>query len=423
MRVKLEYGREGLWVDLPDENVTILEPRFVPGLPDERSAIVEALRRPLNSPPLRELVSPDDTVAIVFSDITRPMPNDRVLPPLLEELSHVDRDRVVLIDALGMHRANTEDELRRMLGDAVVDGYRIVQHDALEEAGLVNLGKTRHGHEAWVNKTYAEASAKILTGFIEPHVFAGFSGGPKAVLPGVAGSRLVFENHSAPMLDNPGATWGVTEGNPVWEEMLEVALKTSPTFLLNVTLNRSRAITGVYAGGLQTAHRAGAAAVSQTAMVPVDAPFDIVITSNSGYPLDLNVYQSVKGMSAAMQIVRQGGSIIVAAECWDGIPDHGEFRRLLHMADTPQGLLDMVMQPGFLEMDAWEVFVQAQIQIKADVYLKNSYLSDEEVRGVLLRPCHEIEDTLAELLDRYGPDARICVLPDGPQTIPYLQPA
>jgi nickel-dependent lactate racemase len=158
-------------------------------------------------------------------------------------------------------------------------------------------------------------------------------------------------------------------------------------------------------------------------MVPVDAPFDIVITSNSGYPLDLNVYQSVKGMSAAMRIVRQGGSIIVAAECWDGIPDHGEYRRLLHMADTPQGLLDMVMQPGFLEMDAWEVFVQAQIQIKADVYLKNSYLSDEEVRGVLLRPCHKIEDTLAELLARYGSDARICVLPDGPQTIPYLQSA
>ena len=225
MRVKLAYGREGLWVDLPDRNVTVLEPRFVAGLPDEHSAIVEALRQPLKSAPLRELVDSEDTVAIVFSDITRPMPSDRVLPPLLEELAHVDRDRVVLIDALGMHRANTQDELRRMLGDAVVDGYRIVQHDAWGKAGLVNLGETRYGHEAWVNKTYAEASVKILTGFIEPHVFAGYSGGPKAVLPGVAGSRLVLENHSAPMLDDPRATWGVTAGNPVWEEMLEVALK------------------------------------------------------------------------------------------------------------------------------------------------------------------------------------------------------
>ncbi len=421
MRVKLAYGREGPWAELPDRNVTILEPRFVAGVPDEEGAIIGALRQPIESAPLGELVTPDDSVAIVFSDITRPMPNDRVLPPLLAELSHVPRGQIVLIDALGMHRANTEDELRRMLGDAIVDEYCIVMHDACNDDELVNLGRTSFGHDAWVNRTYARATVKILTGFIEPHLFAGFSGGPKAVLPGVAGSRLVLENHSAPMLDNACARWGVTEGNPVWEEMLEVALKTSPTLLVNVTLNRDRAITGVYAGDLQAAHRAGAAAVRETAMVPVDAPFDIVITSNSGYPLDLNVYQSVKGMSAAMQVVREGGSIIVAAECWDGIPDYGEFKRLLHMADTPEGLLEMVRQPGYLVMDAWEVFIQAQIQIKADVYLKNSYLSDEEVESVLLRPCHQIEETLAELLDRYGPDARICVLPDGPQTIPYLQ--
>jgi len=188
-----------------------------------------------------------------------------------------------------------------------------------------------------------------------------------------------------------------------------------------VTLNRDRAITGVYAGDLQAAHRAGRTAVRKTSMAPVDAPFDIVITSNSGYPLDLNVYQSVKGMSASHQIVRQGGSIIVAAECWDGIPDHGEYKKLLHQADTPQGLIDMVMQPGYCVMDAWEVFLQARIQVYADVYLKNSYLSDEEIEGVLLRPCRQIEETVAELLERYGPDARICVLPDGPQTIPYLR--
>jgi nickel-dependent lactate racemase len=223
------------------------------------------------------------------------------------------------------------------------------------------------------------------------------------------------------MLDNPGATWGVTHGNPVWEEMLEVALRTEPSFLLNVTLNREREITGVYAGDLQLAHSKGTAAVSETAMVPVDGEFDVVITSNSGYPLDLNVYQAVKGMSAAARIVRTGGSIIAAAECWDGIPDHGEYRKLLRMADSPEGLLGMVRQPGYLVVDAWEIFVQAQVQIKADVYLKNSYLTDEEVESVLLRPCHRIEDTIEDLLKRYGPDARICVMPDGPQTIPCLR--
>jgi len=423
MRVKLAYGREGLWVDLPDRNVTVVEPRFVEGLPDEEAAIIHTLRQPLGSPPLRELVRPEDTVAILFSDITRPTPNDRLLPPLLAELSHVPREQIVLINATGLHRPNTEEELRGMLGHGIVDGYRLVQHDARDQGELVNLGRTRFGHEMLVNRTYAESTVKILTGFIEPHFFAGFSGGPKAVLPGVAGVRLVLENHGAAMLDDSNATWSVTSGNPVWEEMLEVALKTAPTFLLNVTLNSEtpRAITGVYAGSLQAAHRAGTAAVRQTAMVGVDAPFDVVITSNSGYPLDLNLYQSVKGMSAAAQVVREGGSIIIAAECWDGIPDHGEYKNILRMADTPQALLRLIRQPGFLMVDQWEADIQAQIQCRADVYVKSRYLSDDEIRGALLRPCHRIEETLAELLARYGPDARICVLPEGPQTIPYVR--
>lgn len=420
MRVRLAYGREGLWVDLPDRNVTVVEPRFVEGLPDEEAAIVQALRQPLDSPPLRELVKPEDTVAVVFSDITRPTPNDRLLPPLLAELSHLPREQIVLINALGMHRQNTEEELRGMLGADIVGNYRIVQHDAWDESGLVNLGRTRFGHEILVNRTYAEATVKILTGFIEPHFFAGFSGGPKAVLPGVAGVRLVLENHSAAMLDHPGATWGVTVGNPVWEEMLEVALKTAPAFLLNVTLNRERAITGVYAGSLQVAHRAGTAAVRQTAMVRVEAPFDIVITSNSGYPLDLNLYQAVKGMSAAAQVVREGGSIIIAAECWDGVPDHGEYKKILQMADSPQALLEVIRRPGFLMVDQWEAHVQARVQCRAEVYVKSRYLSETEIRGALLRPCRQIEETLVELLARYGPDARICVLPEGPQTIPYV---
>jgi nickel-dependent lactate racemase len=422
MRVKLAYGREGLWVDLPDHNVTVVEPRFVAGVPDEEAAIVQALRQPIDSPPLCELVTRHDTVAIVFSDITRPTPNDRLLPPLLAELSRVPvpRECITLINGTGMHRVSSEEELCGMLGDAVAGSYRIVQHDAADPDGLVNLGRTRFGHEILVNRVYAEATVKILTGFIEPHLFAGFSGGPKAVLPGVAGARLVLENHGTVMLDDPGATWGVTDGNPVWEEMLEVALKTAPTFLLNVTLNRERAITGVYAGDLQSAHRAGAEAVRQTAMVAVDTPFDIVITSNSGYPLDLNLYQAVKGMSAAAQVVREGGSIIIAAECWDGIPDHGEYKNILHRAGSLQGLLGLLRQPDFLMIDQWEAQLQAQIQRRADVYVKSRYLSDDEIRKALFLPCRRIEETLGRLLDRYGPDARVCVLPDGPQTIPYV---
>lgn len=422
MRVKLAYGRDGLWVELPDRNVTVLEPTFVPGLADEQAAIIKALRAPLGTAPLRDLLHPQDTVAIVFSDLTRPTPNDRLLPPLLAEIERiVPRERIVLINGLGLHRPSTEAELRRMLGDMIVERYRVVQHDAWDTAGLVRCGRTRFGREIWVNRHYAEASVRILTGFIEPHFFAGFSGGPKAVLPGIAGGDLVMENHSGRMLDHPNATWGVTDGNPVWEEMLDAALQTKPTFLLNVTLNRERQITGVYAGDLQVAHRAGIEAVRSTAMVAVDEPFDIVITSNSGYPLDLNLYQAVKGMAAAAKVVRPGGSIIVAAECWDGLPDHGGYRDILRQADSPRALLELLRQPDFRMVDQWQAIIQARVQCRADVYVKSDYLTDEQIRGALLLPSQRIEETVAELLERYGPDARICVLPDGPQTIPYLR--
>ncbi|MGB9594389.1 MAG: nickel-dependent lactate racemase, partial [Anaerolineae bacterium] len=256
MKVRLAYGKHGLWVDLPDHNVTVVEPRYVPGVPDEAEAIRAALRAPVGTPPLRELVKPSDTVAIVFSDLTRPQPRDRMLPVLLDEIGHVPRANIVLINALGTHRPNTPDELAAMLGHDTVENYRIVQHDAWAQ-DLVYLGRTSFGHEVSVNAEYMRADVRILTGFIEPHFFAGFSGGPKAVLPGIVDAGAVLGNHDARMIGDPRATWGVTEGNPVWEEMREVALMTAPTFLLNVTLNRDKRITGVFAGDMLQAHAVG----------------------------------------------------------------------------------------------------------------------------------------------------------------------
>ena len=420
MKVRLAYGKEGLWVELPDDNVTVVEPRFVLGLPDETEAIRSALREPIGTLPLQDLVKRDETVAIVFSDITRPQPRERMLPVLLEELPHASPENIVLINALGTHRPNTEEELTEMLGQEIAEGYRIVQHDAWDKGNMVYLGPTSFGHKTYINGVYMGARVKILTGFIEPHFFAGFSGGPKAVLPGLADERSVLGNHDAEMIGHLGATWGVTEGNPIWEEMREMAAKTEPTFLLNVTLNKNKEITGVFAGDVWQAHAAGTAFAGKSVMVPVPEPFDIVITTNSGYPLDLNLYQAVKGMSAAALVVKEGGSIIAAAECWDGIPEHGEYKNILKMADSPQKLLEVIRAPGFLMQDQWEAQVQAQIQLKADVCVKTSYLSDEQIREALLLPCHSIEETLAQLLERYGPDATICVLPEGPQTVPYV---
>jgi nickel-dependent lactate racemase len=419
MRVDLAYGHQGLAVQVPDE-ADLLLPREVPGLPDEAAALQAALRAPLGSAPLAARVRPSDRVVIVFSDITRPMPNHRVLPVLLRALQHVPRENITLLNGLGTHRPNTPQELAGMLGEEIAQGYTILQHDAWDTANLVDLGTTRYGHRALVNRHYYEATFKIATGFIEPHLFAGFSGGPKAVLPGIAGFEAIMDNHGYAMLDNPLATWGRTAGNPVWEEMSEVARLAPPDFLLNVTLNRERRITRVFAGELWAAHGQGVAFARQSAMIPVAAPYDIVLTTNSGYPLDINLYQAVKGMSGAAQIVRPGGSIVIAAECADGVPSYGEYRNLVREGGSVQGVLDLIGQPGFRRHDQWEAQLQARIQQHAEVYVYSGGLSDEELRGMLLHPCHDIAATLSHLRQKVGPGARLCVLPEGPQTIPYL---
>jgi nickel-dependent lactate racemase len=259
---------------------------------------------------------------------------------------------------------------------------------------------------------------QILTGFISRISSPGSQAG--IVMPGMAGQRTVLGNHDATMIADPSATLGVTHGNPIWEEVMEVAHAVGGTFLVNVTLNRDKAITGVFAGDLDQAHTAGCAFARETAMAPVSAPFDIVITTNSGYPLDLNLYQAVKGMSAAAQVVKPGGAIIIAADCWDGIPDHGLYGQLLRDAENPQQLLETIMAPGFLKQDQWQAQIQAQIQLKADVYVHSGNLTDEAIQGALLLPCRDIVQTVAGLLERRGPGATVCVLPEGPQTIPCI---
>ncbi len=241
-------------------------------------------------------------------------------------------------------------------------------------------------------------------------------------MPGMAGLTTILGNHDARMIGHPGSTWGVTDGNPIWEEAREVALRTSPAFLVNVTLNRAKQITGVFAGDMVTAHDAGMAFVRTTAMVPVDDLFDIVITTNSGYPLDMNLYQCGKGLSAAESIVRPGGAIIIAAECSDGIPDHGLFGKMLHAARSPQELYDTVMALPEPQQDQWSAQIQARVQLKASVYLYSDSFTDEQIRAALLTPCRDVPATLAALRAELGPGARICVLPEGPQTVPYVAP-
>jgi nickel-dependent lactate racemase len=380
------------------------------------------LQKPIASSPLASLVKPGDRVIVVHTDITRATPNDRILPVLLDELlaAGIHARDITLLNGLGTHRRQTDAELRIMLGDQIVDRYHCLQHDCYDDSNLVSLGETSLGNPVRINRHYIESDVRIITGFIEPHFFAGFSGGPKAILPSLAGRESVFSNHGLEMIAHPQAAWGVTEGNPLWEEMRDVAVGTRPTFLLNVALNTQQEITAVFAGDMLAAHTQGCAYVKQNAMVAVDAPYDIVVTTNSGYPLDQNLYQSVKGMSAASQVVRDGGAIIIATACEDGLPDHGLYAELLAEAGSPQGILEMISKPGFSVQDQWQVQVQAQIQLHADVYVYSDGLSDDQIRQALFLPCQDVEATLERLQASLGSQVRICVMPEGPQLIPYL---
>lgn len=420
-QVELAYGRSGLRIEVPD-GADVLTSRFVPGLDDEAAALRAALASPIGTPPLAELVKPGDRVVIVHSDITRATPNDRIQPVLIKalEAAGIAAEDILLLNALGTHRQQTEAELRQMLGDAIVDNYRCEQHNAFDDDALVPLGVTARGNPVRVNRLYMEADVRILTGFIEPHFFAGFSGGPKGVLPALAGHESVLSNHGVAMIEHPNAVWGVTQGNPIWEEMLEVARMTNPALILNVALNAHKEITGVFAGDVQEAHAAGCAFVQQQSMVPVHEPYDIVITSNSGYPLDQNLYQCVKGMSAARKIVRKGGAIIMAGSCEDGLPNHGKYAELLRRGGTAAGVLEMLHQPGFGEQDQWQVQIQAQILEHAQVYVYADGLDDAQIRDALFQPTRHIEETVAQLSKTHGGSPRICVLPEGPQTVAYV---
>jgi nickel-dependent lactate racemase len=419
MKINLAYGRTGLEIVVPDD-AQVLSPVFVSGLIDEADAIRNALRHPIGSLPLAQKVKPGDRVVITHSDITRATPNERILPVLLEELEEngIRCEQITLLNALGTHRPQTEEELRNMLGDEIVKHYRCMQHDAFDDANLIHIGTTASGHPVRVNRLLVESDVRIYTGFIEPHFFAGFSGGPKSVLPALAGAESVLSNHGSQMIAHPKSTWGVTMGNPIWEEMREAALLTKPTFLVNVALNRNKQITSVFAGDLLLAHATGCEFVRKHAMITVEAPYDMVITTNSGYPLDQNLYQSVKGLSAANRIVRPGGAILIATACEDGLPAHGRYAQLLQEAGSPQRVLEMVNQPDFSQADQWQVQIQAMIQQKADVFIYSQGLTEIEIRQALFNPVANIQDFLAELLQRYG--SRLCVLPEGPLTVPSV---
>lgn len=423
MNVHLAYGERGLDVELPD-GTFVIAPQATPGLPDPQRAVADAIAQPIGSPPLRELVRAESTVAIVVSDITRPMPNEVLLRPLLETVhaSGVPRENVVIVIGTGMHRRSTPEEVERIVGREIVSSYEVIDHVARDTSTLKYLTTTASGVEVWINRRYLEADVRIVTGFVEPHLFAGYSGGGKGVLPGVAGTEIVMANHAAEMIGHPKATFCVGEGNPIFEEQRDVALLTKPSFLLNVTLNAQRQITGVFAGELVAAHDAGIARAKRQYVRAIPHAFDIVVSTNMGYPADILLYQSVKGISVAAKAVREGGAIILAAECRDGL-GLDEYSELLTSEASPAALLERIHSPGFARYDQWGVQVQAMAQAKADCWLYSS-MSRETVESAHLNYCEDVGATVARLAEQQraelGREPTVAVLTHGQLTMPQL---
>jgi nickel-dependent lactate racemase len=417
MKVELAYGKTGLRVQLPSEAV-VIQPQEQSAALDPVGAVAAAIAHPLGARPLAELAR-GKSVCVVTSDLTRPVPNGPILHALLPALERAGARTIEILIATGLHRPNTQTELCSMLGEDIVKKYTIVNHRAKIQNELKFIVNLADGTPLWVNRHYAEAECRILTGFIEPHFFAGFSGGRKAVLPGIAGEETIRANHSAAHLSSPMATFGRLEDNPVHLQMLEAARSVGADFIINVATDNQHRITGVFAGDLILAHNAGVRFVRESSMFPLEEACDLAITTNSGYPLDLNLYQAVKGLAAASQITKPGGSIILAAQCCEGIGG-AEFAALLKEAASPEDLLARILQPGFYQPDQWTAQILARILAQFKVYLYADGVTAQEAEACHLKPLADIEAAVEKLRGN-NPDFRIAVLPQGPMVIPYLK--
>jgi lactate racemase len=415
--VVFAYGDGGVGIELPAGRTTVVSPAWAPAAPDARAEVLAALRRPLSGPPLRQLARRGQTVAVAVCDGTRPQPRKVVVPALLEELDGLVRpEDIVVLVATGTHRANTHDELVAMFGEDVLSRVSVVNHDARDPSALSWAGRLGRDVPVWLNRLWLEAGLRVTTGFVEPHFFAGFSGGPKLVAPGLAGLETTLVLHDACRIGHPDARWGVTEGNPVHDDIRAIAAATGVDFALDVVLDDRQQVVRAFGGDLPAMHAAACEMVRRTSMRAVPHRFDVVVTSNAGYPLDQNLYQTVKGMSAAAQVVKDGGLVVCVAECRDGFPDHGSYRDALVSARSPQALLEEISHRAEVVPDQWQVQVQASIMSRARVVVSTGSLSDADLAAAHLSQTHDVSATVAA----EGPDARICALPYGPVTVPYV---
>lgn len=425
MQVTLDYGRTGLRVTLPDDRVIgPLAIREAVPLPNPSEALEAALTNPVGTTPLSELARGKRDACIVICDITRPVPNRLILPPVLRtlETAGIPREKIVILNATGLHRPNEGDELVEMVGADIVANYRIENHYGQRLDEHTYLGTTPNGVPAWIDSRYVNADLKITTGLIEPHLMAGYSGGRKVVCPGLAALETVRIWHGPRFLEHPKADCGSLVGNPVHEENTRIALLAGCDFIVNVCIDGQRRVTWLGAGHMIEAWEQGVSFVESVVKAPVHAPVDVVVTSCAGYPLDTTWYQAVKGLTGVLSIVKKGGTIVMAASLSQGLGSP-EFQRIVRESRfmkrfEPGGRVEP--GPDHCEMDEWQLVMLAKVLSHCKVKVVSDGLPAEVLRACHVEPVATVEAAVEASLAEYGPAARIAVVPKGPYVMPCV---
>jgi len=420
MDIRLAYGKDGLNVSVPDENIAgVIHMNQMPPVENLKESILESLQKPIQSAPLSEIAQGRESAVIVISDISRPVPNKVILPVILEtiEQSGIPRDKITILIATGIHRPNLGDELIELVGEDIAKNYRCENHYSEDPDATEYVGEIGDGIPIYINKHYLAADLKIATGLVEMHLMAGFSGGRKAILPGIASLETMKHLHGYRMIQKDAVCNGLLKGNPFHEGAVEVARKVGVDFIVNVTLDEERRITGVFSGDLELAHEQACELIRKSALVDIEAEADIVITNGGGYPLDKTLYQSIKGLVGALDAVKSGGTVIIATLNEEGAGSE-DFEKLLRSLDNPMQYYDIVMEPDFVAKDQWMIQELVNGLHHCEVLYCTESISDDDLRAYNLKPISTVEQGIEQALARHGKDASILVLPEGPYVIP-----
>ncbi len=417
MKIKLPYDKTYWEADIAEENlagVLVSQAEGYQASMSQEALVETSLDHPIGSLTLEEMVKGKKKITIISSDHTRPVPSKITMPILLKRIRAVEpKASISILVATGFHRPSTQEELISKYGEDIVANEKIVMHVSTDDDAMVKIGELPSGGECIINKTAIETDLLIAEGFIESHFFAGFSGGRKSVLPGVSSYKTIMANHCGEFINSPYARTGNVHSNPIHEDMVYAAKKAKLAFILNVVLNEDKQIIGSFAGDLEKAHEAGCEFVSRLAQVSkVDC--DIAVSTNGGYPLDQNIYQAVKGMTAAEATNKDGGTIIMVAGCSDGHGGEGFYHNLADAA-SPKAFLDKAVATARRDTipDQWTSQILARILYHHRVILVSDLVDESLVKNMHMELARSFDEALQKAYKYEGQHAKVAVIPDG----------